>query len=98
MKREEWASFGLGMLGGAVIGGVVALLYAPKSGKETRALIGEEVGKVKDVVGEKVDTVRQTVGEKADTIKQNVGEKVTKARHNLGQAIADEECAPASKN
>lgn len=58
MDREQWTSFGVGILAGAVVGGAVALLLAPKSGKETRAYIkeklGETVGNVRHKVGETV--------------------------------------------
>ena len=44
MTSEQWTSFGVGVLAGAVVGGAVALLFAPKSGRETRAYIRERVG------------------------------------------------------
>ncbi len=36
-------SFITGLLAGAVIGGVIALLYAPKSGKETREQLKQKL-------------------------------------------------------
>jgi len=39
MNKDNACGFGIGLLTGAVIGGVVALLYAPKTGKQTRQLI-----------------------------------------------------------
>jgi gas vesicle protein len=56
MNKGQWASLGVGVLGGAVAGGVAILLFAPKSGKETRALIKEEVGA-------KVSNMRHSVGD-----------------------------------
>ena len=39
MNKDNAIGFGIGLLAGVVIGGAIALLYAPKSGKETRQLI-----------------------------------------------------------
>jgi gas vesicle protein len=41
-EREESGKLGW-FVAGAVLGGAVALLYAPKSGKETREFINKEV-------------------------------------------------------
>jgi gas vesicle protein len=64
MSSEQWTKFGLGVLAGAIIGGGIALLYAPKSGRETRGLIRTKSGEFYDVFKRKVVDVRQTVGEK----------------------------------
>jgi gas vesicle protein len=64
MNEQRCAGFGAGLLMGVIIGGVIALLYAPKSGKETRAYIGETLSGARQAVGEKVASVRQTMGEK----------------------------------
>jgi gas vesicle protein len=64
MDRDQWTSFGLGVLVGAVIGGGMAILFAPKTGQETRELIRDKSGQLYEVVKRKVGDVRQTVGEK----------------------------------
>ena len=43
----------IGLVSGAVIGGVVALLFAPKTGKETRQLIKDKATEVVNAVKEK---------------------------------------------
>ncbi len=53
MNKDHAIGFGIGLLAGAVIGGVIALLYAPKTGKETRQLIKDKVTEVVDAVKEK---------------------------------------------
>ena len=42
MNNDYAIGLGIGLLTGAVIGGVIALLYAPKTGKETRQLIKDK--------------------------------------------------------
>ena len=51
MNKDHAVGFGIGLLSGALIGGIIALLYAPKSGKDTRQMI-------KDKATELVDTVK----------------------------------------
>jgi gas vesicle protein len=46
--RDEFGAFLVGFLVGAVSGAVVALLFAPQSGEETRALIGERSIELRD--------------------------------------------------
>ena len=55
----------IGLVSGAVIGGVIALLYAPKTGKETRQLIKDKAIEVVDTAKEKTSEVMDTVKEKA---------------------------------
>ncbi len=64
MDRQQWTSFGMGVLAGAVVGGVVALLYAPKSGKELRAQIRGKAGDVIEGSKAKVGELRHLMGEK----------------------------------
>lgn len=48
MNRESIASFGIGLGIGVLIGGILGVLYAPKSGVETRTLIKEKAVELKD--------------------------------------------------
>ncbi len=42
--------FFLGMLAGAVAGGITALLLAPRPGPETRQMIAERMSQMQDIV------------------------------------------------
>ena len=53
MNKDSLTGFGIGLLAGALVGGVVALLCAPKSGEETRAMIREKAENVADKVKSK---------------------------------------------
>jgi gas vesicle protein len=53
MNKDHAIGFGVGLLTGAVIGGVIALLFAPKTGKETRQIIKDKATEVIDAVKEK---------------------------------------------
>ena len=56
MNKDYACGFGIGLLAGVIIGGAIALLYAPQTGKETRQLI-------KDKATEVVDTVKEAASE-----------------------------------
>ena len=73
MNKDCAIGFGIGLMTGAVIGGVVALLYAPKTGKETRQLI-------KDKAVDVVDTAREKTGEIIDTVKDATSEVTRKGQ------------------
>jgi len=55
MNNENLKGFGVGILVGLVIGGAVALLYAPKSGKELRSDIKVKAKKVASDVRAKLN-------------------------------------------
>ncbi len=67
MNKDHAIGFGVGLLTGAVIGGVIALLYAPQSGKETRQIIKDKASKVADTLKEEtsgvIDAVKEAVSE-----------------------------------
>jgi len=67
MNKDNAIGFGIGLLTGAVIGGAIALLYAPRSGKETRQIIKDKamgvVDAVKEKTGEVIDTVTESASE-----------------------------------
>ena len=65
MNKDHAVGFGIGLLTGAVIGGVIALLYAPQSGKETRAMLKDKATRVVDVIEEKTSEVIDTVEDAA---------------------------------
>jgi gas vesicle protein len=50
-EREEGGKLGW-FVAGAVLGGAVALLYAPKSGKETREFINKKTGEGKEALNQ----------------------------------------------
>jgi gas vesicle protein len=78
MESKTLARFGIGLLTGAVIGGAIALLYAPKSGKETRQLIKDKTIEAVEVVKEKsggvIDAFKEKTSGVVDTVKEAASE------------------------
>ena len=69
---------GIGFLAGAVVGVTIGLLYAPKTGAETRAMLMEKANQVKQKGGgiwEKVSKAADMVKEKVSTIRRKASEQ-----------------------
>ena len=75
MNKDNAIGFGIGLVTGAAIGGVLALLFAPNSGKETRRMI-------KDKTGDVVDAIKGTTEGAIDMVKDAGSEANRK-----GQAV-----------
>jgi gas vesicle protein len=77
--RDEFGAFLVGFLVGALSGAVVALLFAPQSGEETRALIGERSIELRDravETGKQAASQAKEYGEEAvETVKKTVSRK-----------------------
>lgn len=59
--------FGVGLLVGAAVGAAIAILYAPRSGKETRAAIKEKAeevsGKASGIIDEAKEKAKKIIDE-----------------------------------
>ena len=75
MNKDHAVGFGIGLLSGVIIGGVIALLFAPQSGKETRKMI-------KDKATGMVDAIKGKAAE-ANEVVDAVKEKTTRVVHEL---------------
>jgi gas vesicle protein len=63
-EHDSGKSFAVGFLIGAAIGAAIGILYAPHSGKETRAMIREKAEHAK----EKAEAIIEEAKEKAKVI------------------------------
>jgi gas vesicle protein len=61
MNRDSSAGFFTGLIVGAVIGGAMALLYAPQSGPETRRLVKEKALEVKEKAVKAAGKIKESV-------------------------------------
>ena len=75
MNKDHAVGFGIGLLTGAAIGAIIALLFAPQSGKETRKMIKDKATGMMDAIkGKAAD---------ANEVLDSVKEKTTRAVHEL---------------
>ena len=57
--KDVGSSFTIGFILGAIAGVAIGFLYAPKAGKETRALLKEKAEEVKEKAAEVTDKARE---------------------------------------
>jgi len=75
MDRQGGSGFGIGFIVGAAIGVAIGILFAPRSGAETRHLIKE-----------KAEVARGRAVEAAKKIRETAGESVKRARSKMEEA------------
>jgi gas vesicle protein len=85
MYRDEGpgASFALGLFAGAVIGAGVALLLAPKTGNETRELLGQQYRGLADRVTEATESLRQQARERSEQLSSQLSDRISSAKERL---------------
>jgi gas vesicle protein len=80
-NAEPWfntKNFLLGMLAGAVVGGLTALFLAPKSGRETREMLMRRAAETQHLVQSKVHDVKESLGKTSQSLRSKT-EKETRA-------------------
>lgn len=82
----------LPFLWGALIGGGIALLFAPRTGYETRAEITSGARRLRRAAEDKVRDVQDTVSEAVDGVRHQVAGRVSVARNafDAGRVAARE--------
>ena len=74
-EKDSSSHFLVGFIVGTVVGVAIGFLYAPKSGKETRALLKEKATEVKEKASEMTGRVKEAAVEAGRTVKQKLSEK-----------------------
>lgn len=72
-------SFLTGLLTGAAIGGIIALLYAPKSGKETR----EQIKKKFEELEKELENLKGEAGKKTGKVRNDLAEKLAELQREI---------------
>jgi gas vesicle protein len=73
--RDNVNGFALGFLIGAVAGVAIGFLYAPKPGRETRALLMEKAGEVRDKAVEVGERVRESATDASKKVRERLTPK-----------------------
>ena len=100
-EKDNFGSFFVGLLVGGIAGAVVALLYAPQSGEETRVQIKDKAIELKDkttVVLDETYHKAEEAGKEAVTKAQGLIKTAqTKAKEVLQKEQVLEDNAPKAK-
>ncbi|MEX0691874.1 MAG: YtxH domain-containing protein [Gemmatimonadales bacterium] len=74
-----------GFLTGLLLGAGIALLMAPRSGEETRAMLTDRVRRLRDAAEEGLDDLQDMVGDGYERAKATVEKKIDTARRSIDQ-------------
>ncbi|HJX11957.1 MAG TPA: YtxH domain-containing protein [Dehalococcoidales bacterium] len=75
MSDRDTGSFTIGFIIGAIAGVALGFLYAPKAGKETRALIKEKAAEVKEKAEEVTEKAKETALEAGKRVRERLTPK-----------------------
>ena len=82
MERNNTEYLGIGLITGLAIGLALGLLYAPKTGVETRAMLRQRAEEMRDRAEEMAEDVKMKAGDVA----QKARESLKKMRGTEGEA------------
>ena len=89
-QRRARRNTAVGITAGVLIGAIAGLLFAPKSGKETRADIVEGVKVGEETVKEVAHNIAEAAKEKVSAIKTTFKKEMKKEAAAAEEAVKDE--------
>ena len=81
---EERSGFGYFLLG-LGIGVAAGILWAPRSGEETRALLADKAGDGADYLRSRAQDGTEYVRQRTDDVKQSAAEMLEKGKHQVNR-------------
>ena len=101
IKRNSYGSLMSGFLIGGLIGAGVALLTAPQSGAETRAIIGDKANEMRDRAMEKASETRDKAGKTLSSARDQASDMINKTKdkatsvvHSSNDMVEIRKCVP----
>lgn len=98
--RDEFGAFLIGFVVGGLTGGITALLLAPQSGEETRAIIKDRAIELRDKTVETYENTRARAEEAADEAVKRADALLKQAKATAAQltqsdnVVIEEKAAP----
>jgi len=74
-EKDTGTSFASGFILGAVVGVAIGFLYAPKPGKETRALLKEKAEKAREKASEVAEKAKEEAVKAEKRVEEKLGRK-----------------------
>ena len=76
---KSFSSFISGLLAGAAVGGIIALLYAPQSGKETREKVKQKFNDLE----KEIDDLKTKAGQKSSKVKSDIAARLAELQKEI---------------
>ena len=87
IKRGSFGSLFSGFLIGGLIGAGVALLSAPQSGAETRAMLGDQANQLRDRAMEAASDTRDRAGKAISTARDQANDVISMTKDRASNAV-----------
>ncbi|MCU0362588.1 MAG: YtxH domain-containing protein [Bacteroidales bacterium] len=76
---KSLGSFMTGLLAGAALGGIIALLYAPQSGKETRDKVRQKFADLE----KELEDLKSKSGQKSAKVRSDIASRLSELREEI---------------
>jgi len=76
---KSFSSFISGLLAGAALGGIIALLYAPQSGKEAREKVKQKVNDLE----KEISDLTMKAGQKSAKVKSDIAARLAELQKEI---------------
>lgn len=88
-EKGRWGDRVLYFLIGGVVGATVALLFAPRTGEETREIIASKVKDSKDALQDKIKQAKDKISETSERLESGATDLLSKGKemHNRGKEV-----------
>jgi len=74
-EKDTGTSFTIGFILGAVVGVTIGFLYAPKPGRETRALLKEKAETAREKASEVAEKAKEAAAKAEKRVEEKLGRK-----------------------
>jgi len=74
-EKDTGTSFAIGFILGAVVGVTIGFLYAPKPGRETRALLKEKAETAREKASEVAEKAKEAAAKAEKRVEEKLGRK-----------------------
>ena len=74
-EKDTGTSFTIGFILGAVVGVAIGFLYAPKPGRETRALLKEKAETAREKASEVAEKAKEAAAKAEKRVEEKLGRK-----------------------
>lgn len=91
--RDEFGAFLIGFVVGGLTGAVIALLFAPQSGEETRTYIKEKSIELRDRAAEQAEMVASKAEQLAEEARTRGKEAIESVKKVVSKKQSDEAAA-----
>lgn len=86
-EKGKWGDRVFYFMLGGFVGATVALLFAPRSGEETREIIATKVREGKDAISDKIKQAKGKISESSHRLETNAKDFTSRSKEAISAAL-----------